>query len=168
MGEGEYLFSGGGKNSEGKGGKYFEKISPKSVKDIEKSRFWSRSQDFCQFLEGFGIGFGKKSGFWFRKIWSRKKTSLKIKKAKQPQNEKRTISFKPRKVATPGTFIDTFEDLSDHDEGDKAFDEDVEEGDDNEAGDRNMNDGFLDNSSYEQELTENESTTLEDETLETL
>ena len=97
-----------------------------------------------------------------------KTPSLKIKKAKQQQNEKRTISFKPRKVATPGTFIDTFEDLSDHDEGDKAFDEDVEEGDDNEAGDRNMNDGFLANSSYEQELTENESTTLEDETLDTL
>ena len=31
-----------------------------------------------------------------------------------------------------------------------------------------MNDGFLDNSSYEQELTENESTTLGDETLDTL
>ena len=94
--------------------------------------------------------------------------SLKIKKAKQPHNEKRTISFKPRKVATPGTFIDTFEDLSDHDVGDKAFDEDSEEGDDNEAGDRNMNDGFIANSSYEQELTENESTTLEDVTLDTL
>ena len=35
------------------------KISPKIVKDIEKSWFWSRSQDFCQFLEGFGIGFGE-------------------------------------------------------------------------------------------------------------
>ena len=34
-----------------------EKISPKIVKDIEKSRFWSRN--FCQFLEGFGIGFGE-------------------------------------------------------------------------------------------------------------
>ena len=35
----EYLFSGGGENREGKRGKYLEKISPKSVKDIEKSRF---------------------------------------------------------------------------------------------------------------------------------
>ena len=59
LGEGEYLFSGGGENREGKGGKYLEKISPKSVKDIEKSRFWSRSRDFCQFLQGFGIGFGE-------------------------------------------------------------------------------------------------------------
>ena len=59
MGEGEYLFSGGGENREGKGGKYLEKISPKSVKDIEMSWFWSRSRDFCQFLEGFGIGFGE-------------------------------------------------------------------------------------------------------------
>ena len=36
-----------------------EKISPKICNDIEKSRFRSRSQDFCQFLEGFGIGFGE-------------------------------------------------------------------------------------------------------------
>ena len=45
------------KNREGKGGKYLEKISPKIVKDIEKSRFRfrSRSQYFCQFLEGFGL-----------------------------------------------------------------------------------------------------------------
>ena len=41
------------KNREG--GKYFSK----NVKDIEKSRFWSWSRDFCQFLEGFGIGFGE-------------------------------------------------------------------------------------------------------------
>ena len=32
-----------------------EKISPKIVKDIEKFR----SRDVCQFLEGFGIGFGE-------------------------------------------------------------------------------------------------------------
>ena len=47
------------KNREGKGGKYLEKISPKFVKDIEKFRFGSRSRDLCQFLEGFGIGFGE-------------------------------------------------------------------------------------------------------------
>ena len=47
------------KNREGKEGKYLEKISPKIVKDIEKSRFRSQSRDFCQFLEGFG----KKSRF---------------------------------------------------------------------------------------------------------
>ena len=41
------------------------------------------------------------------------------------------------------------EDLSDHDESNK----DVEEGHDNEAEARNMNDGFIANSSYEQELT---------------
>ena len=97
-----------------------------------------------------------------------KTPSLKIKKALQPQNEKRTISFKPRKVATPGAFIDTFEDISDHDEGDKSFDEDSEEGDDNEAGERNMNDRFIANTSCEQELTGNESTTFEDVTLDTL
>ena len=34
-----------------------EKISPKIVKDIEKYWFQSRSRDFCQFLEGFSIGF---------------------------------------------------------------------------------------------------------------
>ena len=97
-----------------------------------------------------------------------KTPSLKIKKAKQPHNAKSTPNFKPWKVATPGTFIDTSEDLSDHDEGNKAFDKDVEEGDDDEAEARNMNDGFIANSSYEQELTEKESTTLGDETLDTL
>ena len=97
-----------------------------------------------------------------------KTSSLKIKKAKQPYNAKRTPSFKARKVATPGTFIDTSKDLSDHDEGNKAFDKDVEEGDDDEAEARNMNDGFIANSSNEQELTENESTTLRYETLDTL
>ena len=70
-----------------------ERIFPKIVKDIEKTRFWSRSQDFCQFLEGFGIGFGefglgkkrigfrfgefglrKKYWFRFRKIWSWEKS----------------------------------------------------------------------------------------------
>ena len=95
-----------------------------------------------------------------------KTSSLKIKKAKQPYNAKRTPSFKARKVATPGTFIDTSEDLSDHDEGNKAFDKDVEEGDEAEA--RNMNDGFIANKSYKQELTEKESTALGDETLDTL
>ena len=97
-----------------------------------------------------------------------KTSSLKIKKAKQPYNAKRTPSFKARKVATPRTFIDTSEDLSesDHHEGNKAFDKDVEEGDEAEA--RNMNDGFIANSSNEQELTENESTTLRYETLDTL
>ena len=72
-----------------------EKISPKSVKDIEKSRFWSRSRDFCQFLEGFGFGFGefglgkkvsvlvsedlvseKNYGFRLQRIWSRKKNQF--------------------------------------------------------------------------------------------
>ena len=38
-----------------------------------------------------------------------KRSSLKIKKAKQPYNAKRTPSFKARKVATPGTFVDTSE-----------------------------------------------------------
>ena len=56
----------------------------------------------------------------------------------------------------------------DHDEGNKAFDKDVEEGDDDEAEARNMNDGFIANSSYEQELAEKESTTLGDGTLDTL
>ena len=46
-----------------------------------------------------------------------KTSSLKIKKAKQPYNAKRTPSFKARKVATPGTFIDMFENLSHHDKG---------------------------------------------------
>ena len=57
---------------------------------------------------------------------------------------------------------------SDHDKGNKAFDKDVEEGDEDEAEARNMNDGFIANSSYEQELTEKESTTLGDEPLDTL
>ena len=51
------------KNREEKGGKYLEKISPKIVKDIEKSWIRSRSRDFCQFMEGFGFeksGLGKK------------------------------------------------------------------------------------------------------------
>ena len=58
--------------------------------------------------------------------------------------------------------------INDDDEGNKAFDKDVEEGDDDEAEARNMNDGFIANSSNEQELTENESTTLRYETLDTL
>ena len=40
-----------------------------------------------------------------------------FKKAKQPRNAKSTPNFKSWKVATPGTFIDTFENLSHHDEG---------------------------------------------------
>ena len=66
------VFFGREENREEKGGKYLEKISPKIVNDIEKSRFRSRSPDFCRFnLEGFDIGFGefglgKKSRFWFR------------------------------------------------------------------------------------------------------
>ena len=31
----------------------------KDVKDVEKSRFWSRSRDFCQIFEDFGFGLGK-------------------------------------------------------------------------------------------------------------
>ena len=54
-----------------------------------------------------------------------------------------------------------------HDEGNKAFDKDVEEGDDDEAEARNMNDGFIAISSYEQ-LTGKETTTLGDVTLDTL
>ena len=46
-----------------------------------------------------------------------KTSSLKIKKAKRPHNAKSTPNFKSWKVATPGTFIDTFENLSHHDEG---------------------------------------------------
>ena len=53
---------------------------------------------------------------------------------------------------------------SDHDKGNKAFAKDVEEGDEAEA--RNMNDGFVALSSYE--LTEKESTTVGDGTLDTL
>ena len=52
-----------------------KKISQKIVKDIKKPRFRSRSRVFCQFLEGFGeLSLEKKSQFWFRKIWSRKKS----------------------------------------------------------------------------------------------
>ena len=83
FGKGEYLFLEEKKNREGKGGKYLWKISPKIVKDIEKSWFRfrsrSRSRDFCQFLEGYGIGFGefglgKKSWFRFWKICYWKKS----------------------------------------------------------------------------------------------
>ena len=72
--EGKYLVSGREENRGGKGKrkgrKIFghwrrrktekekeENIWRRSVKDVEKSRF--RSRDFCQFLEGFGIGFGE-------------------------------------------------------------------------------------------------------------
>ena len=54
---------------------------------------------------------------------------------------------------------------SDHDKGNKTFDKDVEEGNEDEAEARNMNYGFRANSSYGQELTENELTSLGDETL---
>ena len=61
------------KNREGKEGTYLEKISPQIVKDIKKSRFRSWSRDFCQFLEGFGIGLEnlvseKSLGFGFGKF----------------------------------------------------------------------------------------------------
>ena len=60
IGEGKCLFSG----VEGKGVKYLEKISQKIAKDIEKSWFQSRSQDFCQSLEGFGFReFGLRKNF---------------------------------------------------------------------------------------------------------
>ena len=53
-----------------------EKISPKIVKDIQKSRF----RDFCQFLEGFSFGefgLGKKSlSFGFVKFGLEKKVSV--------------------------------------------------------------------------------------------
>ena len=60
-----------------------EKISPKSVKDIEKSRFWSRSRDFCQILYDFGFGFKKlvseKSiGFGFGKFGIGKEVSVSV------------------------------------------------------------------------------------------
>ena len=70
------------KYREGKGWKYLEKISPKIVKDVEKSQlFRSPSRDFCQFLERFDFHFGKfvfgkKSRIWFWKIWSQKKVSV--------------------------------------------------------------------------------------------
>ena len=72
------------KNREGKGEKYLEKISPKIVKDIEKSRFRSQTRDFCQFLEGFSIslgkfGLGKKFQFLFWKVWSQKSVSVSVK-----------------------------------------------------------------------------------------
>ena len=71
-----------------------EKIFPKIVKDIEKSRFRSWSRDTCQFLDGFGE-FGlrkkisvlvsenlvsdKKSRFWFRsKFWYRHSVLCKL------------------------------------------------------------------------------------------
>ena len=44
----------------------------------------------------------------------------------------------------------------------------LKKSDDDEAEAINMNDGFIANSSYEQEFTDNESTTLGDETLDTL
>ena len=77
FGEGEYLFSGGEENREGKGGKYLENIFSKIVKEIKKSRF--RSRDFCQVLEGFvsvseNLVPEKKYRFWFWRIWSRKKS----------------------------------------------------------------------------------------------
>ena len=74
---------------EEKGGNIWKRY----LKDIEKSQFRFQSRDFCQFSEGFGIGFqefglGKKVSvlvlenlvlekkylFRFRRIWSRKKS----------------------------------------------------------------------------------------------
>ena len=77
------FFSRGDEKQRKKRRKYLEKISPKIVKDIEKSQFQSRSRDICQFLEGFNFGFGefglgKKYVFWFQKIWSRKKVSVSV------------------------------------------------------------------------------------------
>ena len=78
FGEGEYLFLEEKKNAEGKGGKYLEKISPKFVKDIEKSR----SRDFCQFLVSVSVSvlenlvLGKKYHFRFWRIWFQKKVSV--------------------------------------------------------------------------------------------
>ena len=76
FGEGEYLFFWRKRKPEKE---KEENIWRRRPKDIEKSRF--RSRDFCQFLEGFGFGFGefgleKKSLFWFRKILSQKKVSV--------------------------------------------------------------------------------------------
>ena len=55
-------------------------ICPKIVKDVknvEKSRFWSRSQIFYDFGFGFKkFGIGKKYRFRFRKIWYRKEVSV--------------------------------------------------------------------------------------------
>ena len=59
----------------------------KNLKDIQKSRFRSRSQEFCQFLGEFGnfnlkkvsdsvsenLVLEKKCRVWFWKIWSQKK-----------------------------------------------------------------------------------------------
>ena len=60
-----------------------ENIWRKSLKDTEKSRFRFLSRDFCQILEGFGIGFGefglgKKSQFWFWRILSPKKVMVSV------------------------------------------------------------------------------------------
>ena len=78
------------------------------------------------------------------------------------KNEDKLIKASPTQIQNKHLL------LNDHDEGNRAFDKDVEEGDDDEAEARNMNDGFIANSSYEQELAEKESTTLGDETLDIL
>ena len=75
------------KNREGKGGKYL-KISPKIVKDIEKSRcsrllpifggVWNRFQRKKSRFWFRKVSLGKKSRFWFWKIWSRKKVSVSV------------------------------------------------------------------------------------------
>ena len=59
FGEGEYHFFPEEKKNREKGEKKLEKITPKFAKDIEKSRCRFRSCHFCQFMEGFGIGFGE-------------------------------------------------------------------------------------------------------------
>ena len=75
-------------------------ICPKIVKDVknvEKSRFWSRSRDFCQIFDDFGFGFKKfgigkkvsvsvsenlvwekKSRYRFRKFGIGKKVSVSV------------------------------------------------------------------------------------------
>ena len=69
------FFSRGDEKQRKKRRKYLEKISPKIVKDIKKSR----SRDFCQFLLGFDIRFGEfvLDNFffdivlqWFRPSWA--------------------------------------------------------------------------------------------------
>ena len=81
-------------------------------KDVEKSRFRSRSRDFCQIFEGFGFGFekfglgkkvsvsvskkiglGKKSRSRFRKIWSRK--------IKNPKNKNSALNDVPNLGLSP-------------------------------------------------------------------
>ena len=86
------LYSGGEKKEENnrrrkvsffwsrrKRGKIFGEDLSKIAKDIEKSWFQSRSQDFCQSLEGFGFrefGLRKNFGLGFLKFGLRKKVPV--------------------------------------------------------------------------------------------